>query len=193
MARARRTRVRLWRWRRNPLRRRVDVVEAWVVLAAWVFAVVGGLLAGLVAANTVAHGLDRQREERRQVPAVLAERAPDRVPTATVGDDRVWAKVRWKAPDGTDRTGQAKVRPEARAGTPTTVWIDRHGALMTEPVSQAEAVLQSTAAGVLASMGAGGAVMLGAWGVRVRIDRLRMRQWAAEWERADLRWGGKTG
>ncbi|TLS46515.1 hypothetical protein FE633_09390 [Streptomyces montanus] len=193
MAMARRTKVRLWRWRRNPLRRRVDVVEAWVVLAAWIFAVVGGLLAGLVAANALTQSLDRQREERRPVPAVLAENAPGAVPSSVVGDERVWAKVRWKAPDGSAHTGRAKVDPETRAGSRTTVWTDRHGTLMSEPVSQAEAVLQATSAGLLAAMGGCGVVTLTAWGVRARIDRVRMRQWAVAWEQADLRWGGKTG
>ncbi len=193
MALTRRTKVRLWRWRRNPLRRRVDVIEGWVVLAAWVFAMVGGLLAGLLAANAVTQSLDRQREERRAVPAVLAEKAPESMPAPAVGDDLVWATVRWKAPDGTNRTGRAKVQPESPKGTRTTVWTDRHGALMREPVNQTEGALQVASAGLLAATGAGGVVMLGAWGVRVRIDRLRMRQWAAEWEQADMRWGGKTG
>jgi hypothetical protein len=35
--------VRWWRWRRNALKRRIDVVEAWVVLVGWVFALLGGL------------------------------------------------------------------------------------------------------------------------------------------------------
>ncbi|NGO15448.1 hypothetical protein G5C60_49720 [Streptomyces sp. HC44] len=193
MAMTRRTTVRLWRWRSNPLRRRVDVVEAWVVLAAWLFALVGGLIAGLVTADVVARSVDRQREERRTVTAVLAERAPERSPAQAVGEDLVWATVRWKAPDGSVRTGEAQVRPEARKGTRTTIWTDRDGALMAKPLSDAEAVLQAASAGVLAATGAGGTVLLGAWAFRVRLDRRRMRQWDAEWERADLRWGGRTG
>lgn len=47
MAASRCRRVRLWRWRRNPLRLRSDLVEAWIMLVTWVFALVGGLLAGL--------------------------------------------------------------------------------------------------------------------------------------------------
>ena len=33
----------LWRWRRNPLRRRADVVEGWVVLGVGLLAVLAGL------------------------------------------------------------------------------------------------------------------------------------------------------
>lgn len=193
MARTRRTTVRLWRWRSNPLRRRVDVVEAWLVLGAWLFALVGGLIAGLATAEVVSRSVDRQREERRPVTAVLTEKAPERSPTETVGDDLVWATVRWKTPDGSARTGEARVEPEAKKGTRTTVWTDRHGTLMAKPLNDAEAVLQAVSAGLLAATGAGGAVWLAAWTVRVRLDRRRMRDWDAEWERADMRWGGRTG
>jgi hypothetical protein len=41
-----RTRLRGWRRRRNPLRRRSDVVEAWTVLAVAVLLFVGAPLAG---------------------------------------------------------------------------------------------------------------------------------------------------
>ncbi|MEU2879366.1 hypothetical protein ABZ651_24505, partial [Streptomyces sp. NPDC007070] len=37
----RRAGVRWWRWRRNPLRRTSDVVEAWLLLVAWTLAVLG--------------------------------------------------------------------------------------------------------------------------------------------------------
>ncbi|MGI5198356.1 Rv1733c family protein [Streptomyces sp. CA-288835] len=193
MARTRHTTVRLWRWRSNPLRRRVDVVEAWLLLGAWLIALVGGLIAGLAAAEAVSRSVDRQREERRPVTAVLAENAPERSPTESVGDDLVWATVRWKTPDGNARTGEAQVKPEAKKGTRTTVWTDRDGTLMPQPLNEAEAVLQAVSAGLLAATGAGGAVWLTAWTVRGRLDQRRMREWDAEWERADMRWGGRTG
>src|SRR3954469_5773316 len=66
----------LWRWRRNPLKRRADAVEAWVVLGAWALTVVAGVLAGLGVARTVEHGLARERVEWRPVVAHLTEQAP---------------------------------------------------------------------------------------------------------------------
>jgi hypothetical protein len=47
--------MRGWRWRRNPLRRRSDVVEAWLLLAAWTIALVSGLIVGLLTADAVGH------------------------------------------------------------------------------------------------------------------------------------------
>src|SRR3954452_7742040 len=66
----------LWRWRRNPLKRRADAVEAWVVLGAWLVTVLAGVLAGLTAPRSVEDGLARERVEWRQVAARLTEKAP---------------------------------------------------------------------------------------------------------------------
>jgi hypothetical protein len=195
VTRTRRTKVWLWRWRRNPLRRGSDVVEAWVVLAAWVVAVVGGVLAGLVTQDAVWRDLDRQRVERRTVTAVLVEDARDKAATAVaVGDDRVWVKARWTAPDGSRHTGPVKVRPDdAPAGTPVTVWTDQRGVVVSKPVTHGEARLQAVLSGVLCAVVTGGAVAGAARGARAGLDRWRAEQWAAEWARVDTRWGGKTG
>ncbi|MGW3728091.1 Rv1733c family protein, partial [Streptomyces sp. NPDC000851] len=78
------TRVRGWRWRRNPLRRRSDVVEAWTALAVAVLLLLGAPLAGAVAAWW-AHDEARstavaQRAERRHVRAEVLGRSPAGVP-----------------------------------------------------------------------------------------------------------------
>ncbi|WP_225859293.1 Rv1733c family protein [Streptomyces albicerus] len=193
MARTQRTRVRWWRWRRNALRRRSDVVEAWVVLAAWTVAVVGGLLAGLVTQDVMQQSLDRQRLVRHAVTAVLAEDAVATSSAITVDDQRVWVTARWTASDGSPRSGQTRVPLGSQAGSQVTVWTDEHDALASKPVSHTEAVLQSALAGALAVTVTGGVVWGAAQTVRVRLDRRRMDQWADEWERIDTWWGRKTG
>lgn len=109
--------VRLWRWQSNPLRRRSDLVEAWLLLATLVLALLGGLFAGMAAAGAVDAALDERRERSRAVQAVLVENARDAAPAPVSqdGDGAVWAKVRWTAPDGTARTGRAEVEPGSRA------------------------------------------------------------------------------
>jgi hypothetical protein len=183
----------LWRWRRSPLRRRSDVVEAWVVLVAWTIAVVGGLLAGWVTASVTQQGLDRARAERSAVSAVLAEDAPGGASARIAGDNRVWATVRWKAPDGSLHADRAAVPPSSRAGNRITVWTDKHGALVSKPLSRGQAELQVAMSGALATVGAGGLVLAGAWIVRVRMDRRRLDQWAAEWKHLGTRGGSTTG
>ncbi|MEV1086149.1 hypothetical protein AB0I98_49510, partial [Streptomyces sp. NPDC050211] len=68
-----RTRVRGWRWRPSPLRRRSDIVEAWTVVVVAVLLFVGAPLAGAAPARWAGGGgrdtAAAQRAERRQVRA----------------------------------------------------------------------------------------------------------------------------
>ncbi|WP_411147661.1 hypothetical protein [Streptomyces sp. A30] len=193
MAASRCARVRLWRWRRSPLRRRSDVIEAWVVLAGWLFALVGGLLVGQVTADAVERSAERQRAESREVAAVLVEDADDQAPARVGSDYRVRATVRWTAPDGSTRTDEARVPAKTRAGTTVAVWTDRNGKITDKPLDQGEIRLHAVSGGVLAALSAGGAVLGTVWVARLGLDRGRMAQWAAEWERIDTRRGWKTG
>jgi hypothetical protein len=185
--------VRLWRWRRNPLRRRCDVIEAWVVLCGWLFALAGAVFGGLVAADAVVRSAEQQRAESQQVTAVLVKDAEEPGPARVTTDHLVWATVRWTDSDGSVRTDEARVPPKTKAGGKVEVWTDRHGVLPKEPLSETEIMMHSIAGGVLAGTGAAGLVLGSAWVVRLGLERRRMEQWAAEWERLDTPWGWKTG
>ena len=187
-----RTKVRMWRWRRNPLRRRSDVIEAWVGLIAVIVAIVGGVLAGVTVAQSAEQSLHRQRLERRTTSAVLTEDAAGKNAARVVGDDRVWVTVRWTAPDGSARTGLTRVLPDTAKGTRVTVWTDRQGRLEPKPDSPAAARFQGVWAGTLAAMGVGITVTGAAQLVRGQLNRRRMEEWADEWQRVDGRWGRAT-
>ncbi|MFD7995082.1 Rv1733c family protein [Streptomyces mexicanus] len=189
-------RVRLWRWRRSPLRRRCDVVEAWAVLGVWLVTVLAGVVAGWTAARSAADGLARERTAWRPTTALVTQRAPSPPtadPEAVVGQNgQVWAKVRWNAPDGSPHAGQARVRPGSAVGTRVTVWTDDRGRLTTRPATPAEARTRSVVVGVLA--GAGAALVPCAAGrlLRARLERRRMDRWDAEWARFGPLWSRKT-
>ncbi|MET9680492.1 Rv1733c family protein [Streptomyces coeruleorubidus] len=185
--------VRWWRWRRNALKRRIDVVEAWVVLAGWVFALLGGVGAGLMAAGAVERAVERQRAGTRQVTAVAVKDAPGPAPARAASDHRVWATVRWTAPDGSTHTDEARVPPRTPAGSTIPVWVNQSGDITTPPVSESEAWLHTTMGGGLAGALAGGTVLAAVWLTRLSLDRRRMAQWQAEWDRIDTRRGWKTG
>ncbi|KOX06129.1 hypothetical protein ADK65_02685 [Streptomyces sp. NRRL B-1140] len=185
--------VRWWRWRRNALKRRVDVVEAWIVLAGWVLALLGGLIAGLLAAGTVEQAVERQRAESSQVRATVVEDAPGPSPAREASDHRVWGKVRWTAPDGSTHREEARVPARAPAGSTLSVWVNRSGDLTSAPVSGGEAWLHTAMGGALAGFFTGAAVLGATWLTRLGLDRRRMSQWDAEWERIDTRRGWKTG
>ena len=192
MAAFRGQRVWLWRWRRNPLRRRSDELESWLLLATWALMLVTGLLAGLATAHAVESSLAQQRAEWQPVLALTGENTPASS-TSAASHERIWAEVRWTAADGSPHTGQARVEPGSTAGTPVVVWTDREGRLVTKPASASQAGLRAGLSGVLVGVCAGAVPLGGGRLLRKRLDRQRMEQWDTEWEKFGPQWGGKTG
>ncbi|MDQ1021524.1 Rv1733c family protein [Streptomyces afghaniensis] len=185
----------LWRWRRNPLKRRADKVEAWVVLGVWMLTVFVAVLAGLTVGRSVEDGLARERVEWRPLVARLAERAPG---TASGNGDvtraeHVWAQARWTAADGSSHSGQVRVPAGSRAGSPITVWTDREGRQVTRPVGEVQARIRASLIGGVAGVFAATAPLAAGRAVRRRLERRRMDQWDAEWSRFGPLWGRTTG
>ncbi|MFH9659533.1 hypothetical protein ACH4NF_17365 [Streptomyces sp. NPDC017248] len=188
------TRVWWWRWRRNPLRRHSDVVEAWIVLAGWLLALLAGVVAGLAAARTSESAFAARLVRTHSVSAVVTDGAARR-PSAGSGydDGRVWATVRWTGPDGAVRTDRAKVVPGVPAGSRVTVWTNPAGRIVPAPVVGAAADLQAALTGALVAPTAGALVWGGVWLVRDRLIRRRMAEWDEEWKRIGPRWGNLSG
>ncbi|MEU1706927.1 hypothetical protein ABZ478_16160 [Streptomyces sp. NPDC005706] len=182
----------LWRWRRNPLRRRTDVLEAWVVLAAWLLVVLTGAAAGLAAARSVEHGLARERAAWRPAVARVVARAPGRTASEASGTERVWAQVRWTAADGSVHAGQARVAPGSAAGSPVTVWTDPRGHLVSRPPTASEATFRAALMGGLVGLSAAAVPFAGGLALRGRLERRRMDDWDAEWARLGPQWGRMT-
>ncbi|MEU9573546.1 hypothetical protein AB0D62_27490 [Streptomyces massasporeus] len=188
-------RVWLWRWRRNPLKRRADRVEAWVVLGVWLLTVFVGVLAGTAVSRSVEDGLARERAEWRPLVGRLAERAPG---TATENArvsraEQVWATARWTAVDGSEHSGQLRVPAGSAAGAPVTVWTDPEGRQVTRPVTEPQARVRASLIGGVAGLCAA-IVPLGAGrGLRSRLERRRIDQWDAEWSRFGPMWGRTAG
>ncbi|WP_338899778.1 hypothetical protein WBG99_32545 [Streptomyces sp. TG1A-60] len=182
----------LWRWRRNPLRRRGDRLESWVVLVTWALTLLGGVITGLPAAESVESNLARQRTECHSVGAVLTEDAPEPSGANGTGTGKVWAQVRWTAPDGSAREGQARVEPAALRGSPVTVWTNAEGLLVTKPATEAQARLRAVLVGGLAAVFVAAVPFVVGRLVRGRMERRRMDQWDEEWERIGPLWGRKT-
>jgi hypothetical protein len=181
----------LWRWRRHPLRRRSDALEAWIMLGAWALTVLGGVFAGLAATQTVEHDLAEQRAARHSVPARLTEDAPDSSATES-GGDIVWAKVRWTGADGSPRVGRVRVYAGTVAGATVTVWTDPDGRLVTKPATASQARLRACLVGVLVGVSAAGVPFVGGRFLRGRLERRRMERWDEEWERIGPLWGRMT-
>jgi hypothetical protein len=184
----------LWRWRPNPLRRRDDIVEAWIVLAMWLIALVGAAVLGALTAQAADASFARQRAERSPAQAMVVADAPTDAPRAGTVSDQVRAKVRWTAPDGSVRTGVTLVDRGEKAGSQVVVWQDAQGVLATEPPSGTEALVEAALLGAAAGIAFAGTVAGAGTVVRWRLEQRRLDMWGREWELVGPRWGGhKTG
>ncbi|CAM5308507.1 hypothetical protein ACFYZI_30940 [Streptomyces griseorubiginosus] len=187
-----RTRVRGWRWRRNPLRRRSDVVEAWTVLAVAVLLLLAAPLAGAVV-GWWAHGdaqavADEQRADRHRVRAEVTGQVPDSPPTVQGGRERSYrVAVRWTEA-GATRTAIARVPAGTDRGDTVDVWFDSRGRSVAPP-PDGTAIWQHTL--TMGACGAGGAIaviLLGHSVVRAAAHRHRLSEWERDWALTEPQW-----
>ncbi|WP_030803629.1 hypothetical protein [Streptomyces sp. NRRL F-2799] len=183
----------LWRWRRNPLRRRADVVEAWVLVGAWLLTLLAGAVAGLVTARAVERDLAQERAATHPMIAYVVTHAPGRSGARSSTGERVWAEVRWTAPDGSPRTGQVRVTPGAATGAPVAIRTDGHGRLANRPATPTEATVRAAFIGTLAATAAAAAPCAASRLLLTRLERHRLSLWDAEWSRLGPQWGRMTG
>ncbi|MFJ8330182.1 hypothetical protein [Streptomyces sp. NPDC094437] len=186
------TRKLFWRWHKNPLRRRDDLIEAWIVLAVWTATVIGGLSGGLATVHAADAAFVQHRAELRPVTAVLVHDVPVSPSKRGTEADRLPAKVRWEAPDGSPRTGRTLVDTGRAAGTGVTVWQDGDGALKTAPASPTEAAGSAAFLGILTGLAVVAVVQAVGAAVRSRLDRRRLDEWGREWETVGPRWGHRA-
>jgi len=184
-----------WRWQNNPLRRRSDVLEAWIVLMAWTFALIVAVVIGILGAQLAQHAAQRDRAGRTRTDAVLVRVVPGgtRDVVGGVRHDRVLATVRWRDDRGAVRTGTAEVKRALRAGSTVPVWTDGHGRLVSPPAGPGETVTRAVLVGAGAGLAAGLLVLSGGYLVRLRVERRDVERWGTEWDRTDPRRGHTTG
>ncbi|MFJ9898334.1 hypothetical protein ACIQPR_33860 [Streptomyces sp. NPDC091280] len=192
MTGSRRTRKLFWRWRNNSLRRHTDVVEAWIILAAWAVVAVGGTVAGLVTSHAADEAFARQRTERHTVRAVVLDDVPRSTDALGTSAQRA-ASVRWTAPSGTTRTGRTLVNSGLKAGTEITLWQDAKGHLTIAPIGAGESAVESGFLGTVAGFALAGLVFGAEAAARWRLDCRRVEEWDRQWDLVGPRWSHRTG
>ncbi|MFF1640708.1 hypothetical protein ACFVXA_24395 [Streptomyces sp. NPDC058246] len=179
-----RTGVKMWRWRRNPLRRSTDRVEAWAVLISGLVLVVGAPVVGVATGMTVTASGPRPPADWHRVSAVLTQKAPAPSTPSEVNNsnyEQVKAAVQWHAADGSSHRGFTWVRPNSAAGSRTTIWLDDAGMLREDPVQEVQTQSRALALGTAAATGTA-ALAVGAYAlVRVRLSKRNASQVEREW------------
>ncbi|MGW0336742.1 Rv1733c family protein [Streptomyces sp. NPDC003011] len=187
-----RIRVRGWRWRRNPLRRRSDVVEAWTVLAVAVLLAVGAPLAGAVAGRW-AHDEARavaveQRADRQRVRAEVVGRTSDALPSVGGREHTYRVAVRWAEPGGEPRTATTRVPAGTQRGDTLDVWFDSRGRSVAPPPDGTAVWRHAVGIGAFATGSAVAVVLLAHAVVRSTADRRRMAEWERDWALTEPQW-----
>ncbi|MEU6931348.1 hypothetical protein [Streptomyces sp. NPDC046385] len=192
----------LWRWRRNPLRRTTDVIEAWVAFTAAVLLCLAvpaaGVAAGLSANTSLQRAVRAQYQER--VPTVArvvrtAEEGAGQRTAEASGEQRLRPAVvaEWTAPDGSSRTGTVHTtRQHARPGDAFPLWTDRSGRVVPAPMHPETARAHALIAGLTVALLGG---LLVETARRLVVQRLVRRRYARldrAWAQAGPDWG-RTG
>ncbi|WP_329347361.1 hypothetical protein OG226_01160 [Streptomyces sp. NBC_01261] len=187
-------RVLLWRWRRNPLRRRTDLVQAWVAAGLFLMVLAGIpttiFLAGDTAYRHYEKSARHQIATRHPVPAVLVRDAP-RHPEP--GSDeakkaRYPVTVRFTDAQGRSRTAQAHVRPALPAGSTVRVWVNAAGEVTGPPLTPEQIRNHSMGWALVAALTV---PLIGAavYGVADRrLERHNLARWDTAWAETAPRW-----
>jgi len=176
-------------WDRNPLRRRVDRLEAVMMAALLVMFLVGAP----VLVTTIGHwvratGTAQQRAEAawRRVSATVqrsGQRGDISGPAGTVQ-----MLARWTAPGGRSRTGWVPVSPQTEAGSSVHVWVTRTGSPSGQPLRPAQLDGRVAIVGVLTAYLLAVILILAGDIGRSLLRRRRLAGWEAEWQGVGPRW-----
>ncbi len=168
----------------NPLRRRCDVLEAWLLPAAVVvFLALGPLVAGLTSMWIRADNAATQHAQQswRSVSAVLLQAAPGPEFTDHGANTwTVWEPARWTVA-GRVHTGSIPVAAGSAAGSAQTVWLDSRGRVQAPPLTPAQLGDAEDGAVLVSLVGVAVAVGILAALARWILDRRRLAGWEAEW------------
>ncbi|WP_435860929.1 Rv1733c family protein [Streptomyces spiralis] len=189
-----RTAITPWRLRRNPLRRRTDLFQAWLglvllptVLAA---APVAAYLAADAAHRHYTHTADRHTQIRRHTTAVLVQDAP-RHPepgSAEEKNTRYPAEVRFTDAGGRTRNATTDVPPGLRAGSTVHVWADAHGGIHGPPLTPDQIRSRTMGWAILAALSVIALGSAGYGAVTLVVHRRNLAAWATAWSGTAPRW-----
>ena len=168
----------------NPLRRREDLLDAWLTpVTIVVFLAMCPLIVGVTGAlvRSVNSAAERAQSSWRPVPAVLLHSAPGAAGQA-------YGAIPWESPTlarwtagGRARTGEIPAPAGARAGSTVTAWLNRDGRVEAPPLTKREAgqrVVELT----LSALSLLAAVLITMMQLaRHALNRRRLASWEAAW------------
>ena len=175
-------RSRMLGWDRNPLRRRIDRVEAAMVCGLIaVFLISAPMLAAVAGHRTGSASMQEQRAgvAWRLVPATVQSQIPSGPADMS---------ARWTAPDGQARSGWIPVSLADAPGGSTRVWVTRAGSLTGPPLRHSQVQARIAMAEWLTALVLGLLLCLAGAAGRVLLARRRLANWTRAWREVEPRW-----
>jgi hypothetical protein len=177
------------------LRRRTDRIEnatAWLLTVVGLLVVVLAVGTGMRLYGESVEGNTAEAAYRTQVEAVLlAPASPEiamdrgREPGPPVP---VPVPARYTTTDGVEHIADVWITASRPARATVPIWVDRAGAVTTEPSPHAEALREATI-GALQIGVAGLLVVVGMWALMHRgVRRANLMRWDREWEQVESQW-----
>ncbi|MER5553714.1 hypothetical protein ABT001_18925 [Streptomyces sp. NPDC002793] len=192
------------RWRHNPVCRATDRHEAGVALVALLLMLLAapalGWKAGSLTDDALRHVVRTQHEQRHLTAAVVvrASSGTSRIaqdPEAAVAEDSMRRSVvaRWRAPDGTTRTGTVSTAStETAPGSRIRIWADDRGHPVMRPMDTSTAHTHAVLAGLGAALLAAGLTEIARRLVVWRMMQQRYARLDRDWAEVGPDWG-RTG
>ncbi|MFI7117388.1 hypothetical protein [Amycolatopsis sp. NPDC049868] len=171
---------------RNPLARREDRIEAFVVIVAIVLVVLALPVAAAVASGVFAARAEQavaEQATRYRTEATLLE---DGAPIAIAGrsgvvHDTAPAEATWVTREGDRRVGEVEATRGIRAGAKVPVWLDESGSPVAAPFTVADARILGIGTGAGLWLAFIVVVLAGYRCGRILLDRVRWARWQEEW------------
>jgi hypothetical protein len=176
---------------RNPVLRRIDRIEALILVLALVFSVVAAPFAaaiGTAVYDSRRQAYAEQADGRHIVAATVIEAKATRDEQPKPGlhrqlpSDASPVQARWFAA-GTEHTGTITAPSTAKTGDFIEIWVDHSGKQVSTPQATSRAAVEAvgTAVAVWLSVVAAAAVLLA--GTRALCDRFRIIGWQRDIDR----------
>ena len=176
---------------RNPLRRRIDRVQAALtLLLIAAFLTAAPVLTAVTGhwARTVGKGQEHEQRVWRQVTAIVVHRPATGRHGAFSARGPVRATARWTAPDGQEHSGLVPVTAGTRTGSTFLLWVNASGVPTGPPMQPAEAGQQAALAELVTLCVLSVAACLIADTGRILLDRRRLATWEKEWQAIGPLW-----
>lgn len=184
----------LWRLRRNPLRRRADLVQAWIAVGLFLAVLTATPAAVVLVGDSARRHMERtakeQADTRHHTTAVLVHDAPRHPEPGSAEEKNTLypVPVRFTDRHGETRTAEADVEPALTAGNTIAVWVSDEGKVTDPPLTGQEVRDHTMGYTVLAAIAV---PILGAAAYACahrRLERHNLARWGAAWARTAPRW-----